>query len=419
MNLTTKDIKNYNKLLDIIYDHEELIQNNYNSKDDQILIDNKLLVKIIDFFKTPKYSNIDKNELVKLVVRDVLELNSSDLIVIKKGHVFIKLYNDNNRHKVSSSEVNTVANRYNGIEEDELESFYSEYFSEEEIENLFFDISLIFVQKYFLEKHISNVQYEKDVFNLIQKLIIEDLEGKFECSREFYKGFSGYIFRKHFKLVFQFIAELLLKEIAFSNKHVIEFLKYYSSDVIVIDGRKYKVPELKAESGLKWHVVSMMALTKIYVKTQEYIFEAQNSIEKLDSKVLSMHIDDLSPIEYNSAYHKKYQQLSDKITTNARKIEEFRDSLEILKDEDESYNIRNELREFEDERIKLREKKAVLKSNKVEPRVITQYNKLIKELETIKRGIKVKQKVLQQNEDSFLSIKNALVKALISKKQLV
>ncbi|MEA3330821.1 MAG: hypothetical protein U9Q29_03905 [Campylobacterota bacterium] len=417
-NLTIKDIKNYNELLDIIYDNEALIQNNYNSKKDQILIDSKLLVKILDFFKTSQYANIDKNELLKLVVRDVLELNSTDLIVIKKGHIFIKLYNDNNRHKVSSSEINTVANRYNGIEEDELESFYSEYFSEEEIENLFFDIALIFVQKYFLEKHISNIQYEKDVFNLIQKLIIEDLKGEFECSTEFYKGFSGYIFRKHFRLVFQFIAELLLKEIAFSNKHIIEFLKYYSSDVIVIDGRKYKVPELKAESGLKWHVVSMMALTKIYIKTQEYIFESESSIEQLENKVSSMYIDDLSPIEYNSAYHKKYQQLSDKIITNARKIEEFRDSLEILKD-DEYYSIKKELREFEDERMKLREKKAVLKSNKVEAKTITQYNKLIKELETIKRSMKAKQKILQQNKDSFLSIKNALIKALISKKQLI
>lgn len=410
------DIKNYDDLVDIIYDHEELIERDYQSKKDQILLHKQLLVSIINFLQKPEYLTFDKIKLIKLVIKDVLELKSSDIIIIKKDYIFIKLYDDS---KAVKTKTNTIADRYNGIDENELKSFYDEYFSENDVEDLFQDISTIFVQKYFLDHNITNSIYEKDIFNIIQKFIIEDMNSEFECTKEFCLGFSGYIFRKHFRLTFEFIAELLLKEVALSNKNIIKFLKYYSLDVVVVDGKKYKVPELTADNGLRWHVGSIMTFTKVYLKAKEHIDETQSSMEKLNTEISSYIINNLSPIEHNAIIQEKYILLSQDIEINANKIDVLQDSLEIIQDNNELSNIKKELKKLKDERIKLREKKSTLQSKKIKQIITTKYNEAIKKMETMNREIKSQYKILKQNEDSFKSIKSALIKALISKKQLL
>ncbi|MCD4668780.1 MAG: hypothetical protein K8R44_09430 [Sulfurimonas sp.] len=410
------DIKNYDDLVDIVYNHEELIERNYQSKKDQILLHKQLLVSIVNFLKKPEYLALDKIKLIKLLIKDVLELKNSDMIIIKKDYIFIKLYDNNKAQKIKT---NTIADRYNGINEDELKSFYDEYFSEKEIKYLFQDISTLFVEKYFLDHNISNANYEKDVFSVIQKFIIEDMASEFECTKEFCLGFSGYIFRKHFRLAFEFIAELLLKEVALSNKNIIKFLKYYSLDIVVVDGKKYKVPELTADNGLRWHVGSIMTFTKVYLKAKEHIDKIQNTMDKLNIEISSYIVNGLSPIEHNSIIQEKYIILAQSIETNANKIDILQDSLEIVKDNNELLNINKELEKLKNERLKLREKKSTLQSKKIKQMVITKYNEIIKKMEIMNREIKSQYKILKQNESSFKSIKSALIKALISKKQLL
>ena len=414
-----EDIKNYDDLVDIVYDNENFIERNYHSKEDQTLIHKELVIKIIDYLKKPIYENLDKNEILKTIARDVLELSINDVIIIKKNYIFIKIYNDNKRYKVKSDEVNTSAGRYNGIDESELKDFYDEYYSDNDIEELFLDISDIFVEKYFLETHISNYAYEKEVFKLIQKLIIEDLEAEFDCSKEFSKGFAGYIFRIHFKLVFQYIAELILKEVAYSNKHIIEFLKYYSLDVVVMDGKRYKVPELITEDGLKWNVVSMMAMVKTYIKTEEYILETENEINKLDNKISSLYVGDLSPIEHNKLIQENYIRIEEKIKLNSKRMNKVQDSLAISKNENNNIVLKKELEKFKNERVKLIEQKTKIQNKRVNQKNITQYQDFRKNIVSLLRGTTAKYKILKQNDAAFQSIKSALVKALISKKRLV
>ena len=64
-------------------------------------------------------------------------LDSNDIIVIKIDSIFIKLLSKLKRKNISTSETQTIANRYNGIAEDELIFFYTEYFSQEENRDFF------------------------------------------------------------------------------------------------------------------------------------------------------------------------------------------------------------------------------------------------------------------------------------------
>ncbi len=414
-----KDIQNYDDIVDIIYDNETLIERNYNSKKDQIVLHKDILIQILHFLKKPEYESLDKKELIKLVVRDVLELSSGDLVLIKKEYIFVKLYDEKKRKKVSEAEQNTEASRYNGIDEEELKSFYKEYFSSEDIDAMFKDIAAIFTQKYFLDHHISNEAYEKEVFKIIQKLIIEDLSQDFECSLEFYKGFSGYIFRRNFKAVFNHISHLLLKEVAYSNQNIMEFLKYYSLNVVVINGRKYKIPELISDEGLKWHIVSIVAMAKVYIKVQEHLVEKDTTLKKLKKEIKSLYIDGLTPIQHNNKNFEMYKKLNILIQKNATKIEHTHDSLELSKTEDEKYNIEDEMDELKHERALLKDKKSDLQAQKVKQMGIAKYEGLLNKVEVIQRESKSQQKILEQNQDSFESIKSAIVNALISKKKVI
>ncbi len=413
-----KDIQNYDDIIDIIYDNENLIERNYNSKKDQIVLHKELLIHLLHFLNKEEYKEIDKKELIKLVVKDVLELSGGDLVLIKKEYIFVKLYDEKKRKKVAQSEENTVASRYNGIDEEELKSFYKEYFSPEEVKALFQDIADIIVQKYFLDNHISHDAYEKDIFKIIQKLIIEDLSQDFECSLEFYKGFSGYIFRKNFKEVFYHIAHLLLKEVAFSNQNIVDFLKYYSLNILVIEGVKYKIPELTSDDGLRWHIVSIVAMAKTYIKVQEYIIDKDKTLKQLNKEIQSLYIGGISPIEYNTEIFKKFQKLDVLIGKNIKRIEHTRDALDLYSGDDKVY-LEEELDELTKERLLLKDKKSQLQAKKVKQMGIAKYEGLLNKVEIVQRESKSHHKILKQNQDSFESIKSAIVNALISKKKVI
>ena len=106
----------------------------------------------------------NKKELIEEAIQEALELKESDLIFYKNGYMFIKLVKDTNRNVLTEKDKGTIAERYNGIDEEELKEFNDEFFSEEENKNFFLMIAKEFVQVYLLEKEINNHEYEKNVF---------------------------------------------------------------------------------------------------------------------------------------------------------------------------------------------------------------------------------------------------------------
>jgi len=401
--LQIKDIKNYEDLLDIVYDNEELIEHGYKSKDEQILIHKELVLKIVDFLKNIKLSDTDITKAIEVLFRDILELNKNDVLLVKESYVFIK----------------QTIKKLPKIDESELESFYKSSFSGDDVKELFLDVAELFIKEYFTDRHMTNHQYERIGFKLIKKLIAQELEKDFLCAKDFYVVFAEYIFNKNLKLIFDLIAETLLKEVAFSNAEVIDFLKYYSQDIIVVNGKRYKVPELEAENGLRWNVVSMLAMVKTYVKVREFISESEENIESLNAEIKFLYVDGLSPIAHNANIVKEYAEIEEEIKENANNIEIVHDSLKILKTPEDIQKTNNELSVLKKTRDELKREKAATLADKASKRTVANYEKLIKEVETLQRDSKAKYKILEQNKDSFDSIKRALIKALVSKKQPV
>ena len=320
-----------------------------------------------------------------------------------------------NYREVAESEKNTIAERYNGVNEEHLASFYKNIFIKDENKHFFYDVAEQFFEIYLLEKRIDNMTYEKYVFSYMQAIIIEHLEKSFDHNQEFFKGFSGYVFRMHFKEVFGYIANMILSEISASNKYMIDFLKYYSLNVIVIDGKKYKVPEIEAENGLKWTVSSMMSIVKIYMKTDQSINTILDKKDELQDSISSLYVNGLSPMEYKNILTKEMDEISMDIAYLAKKLNLNIDSIDYSKDEQEKENLKNDVKDIRLEIQQKRDKHSKLLAKMVDKSDLLQYNNTKKEIDALTRQEKRDEKILEQNEEAFLSIKNSLVKALTSK----
>ncbi len=409
-------MKNIENLINIMISNDYLIQDNYNNREDLICIQEKLTTLLYKYIESLKDKTINKKELLKSVLKNGFELADSDIIIFKNKQIFIKLFDNSKITKVTDDEKNTIANRFNGIEEDTLSSFYNDFFSDNQHKDFFYLVAKQFVDVYLIEKEINNNTYENYAFSFIQSIVKEHLLDLIECNDDFITGFSGYLFRIHFKEVFEYIANIILKEISLSNTYMMEFLNYYSLSIVVLNGKKYTVPNIEANNGLRWNVASMISIVKIYIKTEINIVNMQDKINELKKEVKKLYIGGYSPLEYNSSINKKIKQISQTIEQNIKRLNKHIDSLDQLKDKKQRDTLAGDVRSMKYEIHNLIEEKEKLTFNIIEPNAIMQYTKIRREMDSLIRYEKREEKILDQNKNSYISIKNSLVKALTSKK---
>lgn len=408
---------NLDSLVDLLEKNEEFVEYDYRGKKDLISIPTNVKTKVYEFVENIQNEYINPKELIKFAIKEAFELKPSDIVVIKEKQIFIKLFDDTKIRKVSQSEKNTIANRFNGIDESELKSFYSDVFLKDENKNFFYDVAEQFFDVFFIDKKINNLTYEKYAFSFIQAITAEHLIKLFDHNDdEFLKGFSGYVFRIHFKEVFGHIADLILGEVSVSNAYMIDFLKYYSLNVVVLNGKRYKVPEIDAGNGLKWNVASMMSIVKIYVKTDISLREIKKQVAQIDKDLREFYIGNLSPVEYNANINKAINKLSVDINHAMKRLNIHLDLIDSTSDEATKTVLKDDLSKIKEELAIQQAEKDKLESKVVPRQKLTQYTELKKELDSLTRQERREKMILAQNKESYNSIKNSLVKALTSKK---
>lgn len=414
-----KDSVNLDAIIDIIDENEEFIQYDYNNKEDLICLQRELTLKLSHFVNKITNEEINKKELLKYAIREAFELHKSDIIIIKNNQIFIKLFDNGNIREVSEEEKDTIANRYNGLDEEELKSFYNDFFLKDENKNFFYFVAEQFVDTYMLDKKINNITYEKYAFAFIQSIITEQLKNTFDENDDFFKGFSGYVFRIHFKEVFGHIANLILSEMSSSNKYIIDFLKYYSLNIVVLSGQKYRVPEIEAPNGLKWNVASMMSIVKIYIKTEVSLEEIKYKMDMLEKNIADYYINGLSPVEYNSDISQKIEKIFQSLVYATKRLNIYSDTLDSSKQDSEKDVLRADIQKIKHDIQLQKDEKNRLTSRMLNKTQLVKYNNLKREIDSLKRQEKRDEKILTQNRALYHSIKNSLIKALTSKKVLI
>lgn len=417
--IEAKESKYIDSIVSILNENEALIDFTHHSKEDQIAIHKDLKEKIFSFVEGIEDEELDAKEFVRYCVREALELDESDIVIMKKDSIFIKLFDHSKKRALSATDVGTVASRFNGIDEEELVSFYQEYFVGENIKDFFIQSATLFMKRYFLEKQIDNSHYEKYVFSYLQGIVMEQLEEIYDHNPEFFRGFAGFIFRKHFKDVFSHISDLILSELVIGNKYMTEFLKYYSLDIVIINGKKYKVPPLQTPDGLKWNVVSLHSVVKVYINTLQNIHAIQKEVETLLVDIDKLYIGELTPVDYNELYIKEKKKITDMIDIHVKKLNRMYDSYELERDDEKRYKLKAEVDRLKRAIEILREKKTQLGAKAIKRETLKAFIDLEKVYEGFQRELKREQKILSQNKETYISIKAALTKVLVSKKQVL
>ena len=72
-----------------------------------------------------------------------------------------------------------------------------------------------------------------------------------------------------------------------------------------------------------------------------------------------------------------------------------------------------------EEMVRLKDEKNTLAETEIDPNKIREYSKLQSDIDSFTRQLKREKLVLVQNKESYNSIRESLVKALISKKKLL
>jgi hypothetical protein len=404
--------------ISLIEENEDYVLYDYHGKENQILIQSHLVYIIENFLnnKLPSFSE-NKREILKQYIREAFELSDNTVVINKNSNIFIKIIDDTVQTKVPEDEKETIKNRFNGIKEEELKSFYDEFFAQEENQNFFFEIAQEFVERHLLKETISNEEYEKNVFAYIHTITLEKLTEIYDNEDGFFFGFAGYIFRIHFNEVFAYIAELILDEIAKMNHNIISFLNYYSQDILVMQGVKYKIPHIEAENGLRWTLPSMLSIVKIYTKTKISIAKMLQEQSTIQEKIEKFYLNRLSPIKFNELLLSKKTTLEMEIEHTIHALNVLNDKFDISKNETEKASLKVEIQQKQKSLQKLKKAKDTTLGQLIKRNKINQYLLLKKELDKLQREIKREEKVLQINEESYNSIKSALAKALISKKR--
>ena len=300
---------------------------------------------------------------------------------------------------------------------DDVELFYNTHISQEYIQELCEETAQGIVNKYFLGDVIDNATYEQNIFKLVKKLIILSLADFSKKDMNFNVLLSIYIFKKHFKLIFGYLSEYLIEEVAYSNHDVINFLKYYSLNAIVVDKEKYIVPQIKEKDGPRWNVTSMLSIVKTHIKTLDQLHEMQNRLDDIQKKIQTYFVEGISPKIHNQNIKEKFEKLEEDIKKNTSEIDTIHDSLNILTNNIEIVRAQKELENAHDQRMDLREIKTELIKAKVKQIKMLEYQGLCAQADSLQKEISPKNRIVQQNQDTYISIKNALIKALISKKQ--
>jgi len=402
-----------NNLIDTINNNRDLVIHNYKDKKDQILLSKELIDKLIYIVSEITDDKEKAKSIKKLAIREAFILKKSDIVISKNGQYFIKLF-DNTKKNTDSEE-----RRYDGINEEDLKSFHDEFFLDEENKKIFPIVAKEFVSIFFTEKKVTNDQYEKNVFKYIQAIIYKHLTLKYDNSDGFFNGFAGYIFRIHFKDVFEYIADIILDKISNSDKYMLEFINYYSLNILVLDKKKYKIPAMETSDGLRWNTASILSISKKYIQTLNSKKILENEINQLKKETSKYLVNGVSPVEHQDKTNRAAQQLDLELKSQTYNLHVNLDSLALTKDLNEKDKLNNEIKDIQNSIKTLGKQKKGINLEVIDDSILKKYNESRKILDTKSKELKNKEMVINQNKNLYSSMRESLVKALIAKKKLL
>jgi enoyl-[acyl-carrier-protein] reductase (NADH) len=185
---------------------------------------------------------------------------------------------------------------------------------------------------------------------------------------------------------------------------------------VIVNGKRYKVPVIESENGWKWNVASIMPVIKIYTRADMAIEKLEKEIEDFEKKTKEYYVSGMSPVAYNNKINKDIDRIRQEIVYSAKKLDGY---VATLKDDPDNKRLKQDIHNIRAELTKLRQELNSLNNKLITKDKILKYTDIKRELDARVRQKEREEIVLEKNEESFISISDALVRALTSKKVLL
>jgi len=404
----------FQTLINLINDNEDLVDFEHKGIKDLTVIHGRLFDDVMNVVKDLN-DDVDNKNFIKKAIREVFELEDRDIVLVKQKQIVIKVLQHVQRNEVDDTKP-SIANRFNGFPEQEIERLYEEYFDKTSLNIFIKKISNDVFKYLFVRKQVNNDYYESNIYSIIQNHIANELTEIEDKNAEFKKGFAGYIFRINFIDVFSNISDKILEAISYRDDYLMSWIKYYNGQVIIKQGRRYEAPSIINNNGQKYNPSAIFGTIAMWFKTRDKINMLKKRLKDVDKNLEKLRIDNLSPIEYKDELLQEKIYLENYISEANDRIKELLDKRLVTKDENMAYDINDEIQEL---RLEIKEDRIELEDINFHVMNIDTIStkRLEEDKARLEKDVVREEKALQQNFKVYQSMQSALVKALTSKRK--
>lgn len=254
----------YKKLLNIIKEKKENIKQ-VDGREDLLCFDESFTRAFFETLSNVDF--VDSKDAIRRSIKESLQFNEKDAVLFLNNQIFVRLFLDPNRKQVSNTE-----RRFGGLPPEELERLKNELFKDSVV-TVFRELVDLLVKNELDFAIINNDFFEKNALALVQAQIVNYLKDKLSYEDEIINSFAAYLLRENFLEIHEFLAFTLLEKVAEANINAERFVKYYSGDITVIDGTKYRLPEIVDSLGSRWNFSTIKAITTQYKHSTKTIEE--------------------------------------------------------------------------------------------------------------------------------------------------
>jgi hypothetical protein len=412
-------------LIDIIRENRRTIEYPYNGREDQISISGKIRRKINEQIVETE-EKVNKKELIRLAIKEALQLNERDVVLHLKKKFLIKLFQKNSFLEKSTQEKEQIKETASEvIDEGALEIAYNELFKDIKISDFINQVMDVLFSSTLNFEKINNEYYEKNVLILVKKQIKQELASYISDNDEYLKQLSTYIMKENLIYIHELISIEIFEKITNKDVNARAFLNYYTGQIYVENGKRYIIPEIVTDDGKRWNINSLISTASVWLRTRSLLMKSKVQRQNIEQKIGEMMPDYSSAKQQLDAhnhehmvYLKKFKDINQKVEEAVEKLNsEVKTAMAISKESALEMQIRQDKQALKDVRLRLN----FLSSHKTEKEklfldISSIYNDLNREKNQSIQKIQNFERDLAIGSDSFHSILSSVVKALMKRK---
>lgn len=394
-------------------------------REDLLVVDEALCQKLWELVRSHSPA-VDGRDAVRRALRKAYGLSGRDAIIFLNRRVYVRLFVEPEKQTYGK-----VERRFGGLPPEELERLKNEIFKDS-VASALQEILNGLLEKELNFSVVTNELYEKGSLLWIQAKIVDHLQGRMDHDREVLEAFAAYLLRENFQMIHEELAQALLEKVMEGDDGAERFIKYYSGDVAVFEGQKYRLPEIIDRTDMRWNFSTIKAVSTQFHRDRAQMESRMEQVQVTQEEFVGL--DDLIAKARLELERAKKEQLSVKISVeeNGNLLSKLRDALAearkeaVRKGENEEVKntiatLNNQLRETttKDEDLfkarshtDLQVKECEKQLDALERKKVTLERKLKEEQEKLQIWMKSQQELI----DRFETMIDALARALMKKK---